>query len=234
MLNIKLARLDLGEVQNVVNDIEERKRGFSYGIDDGALILSHWCVGLAEKMNLIGDLTKQVWEKSFRGIAELDQLGHPLQISINFSTNGLNDLDIPEKVSESLIEYAIPPERVTIEVTESMLAKDMLTSMEILTRFRLKGMNLAIDDFGTGFSTLEQLQKIPFNELKIDRSFVHNADKNRVSLAILESSLNLANNLNLHTVAEGVEDEHDLDLVRVFDCERVQGTTLPVRCLSQN
>ncbi len=180
-------------------------------------------IGLAEKQGLIGELTRQVYQQSFRDIAQLNQQGHPLQVSVNFSTNGLNNLDIPELVNESLSQHQLPADRVTIEVTESMLAKDQLTCMEILTRFRLKGMNLAIDDFGTGFSTLEQLQKIPFNELKIDRSFVHNADKNRVSLAILESSLNLANSLNLHTVAEGVEDNHDLDLVMAFDCERVQG-----------
>ncbi len=180
-------------------------------------------IGLAEELDLIGSLTQQVYDQAFGDIARLDKMGQPLQISVNFSTQGLNQLDIPEMVSDSLRHHQLPANRVTIEVTESMLAKDALTCLEILTRFRLKGMNLAIDDFGTGFSTLEQLQKIPFNELKIDRSFVHNADKNKVSLAILESSLNLANSLNLHTVAEGVEDAHDLELVRAFDCERVQG-----------
>lgn len=180
-------------------------------------------IPLAEEMNLIGELTRQIYTQAFREVAELDNQGTPLQISVNFSSKGLTQTDTPEIVYRCLNQSGLSPERVTIEVTESMLANDMITSLEILTRFRLKGMNLAIDDFGTGFSTLEQLQKIPFNELKIDRSFVHNADKNKVSMAILESSLNLANRLNLHTVAEGVEDEHDLKLVSAFNCERVQG-----------
>jgi len=180
-------------------------------------------IGLAEQMNLIGPLTTAIYNKAFRDMGQLRQEGFPLNISVNFSSRGLEDLSLPEKVMELLSKYQLPPDQVTVEVTESALAHDMVTCMEILTRFRLKGLGLSIDDFGTGFSTMEQLQRIPFTELKVDRAFVHGAVDNPVSLAILESSLTLAKRLNIHTVAEGVEDQRDLELVKGYGCELVQG-----------
>jgi len=92
-----------------------------------------------------------------------------------------------------------------------------------MTRLRLKGFGLSIDDFGTGFSSLDQLKKIPFTELKIDQSFVHQSSKNQASLAILESSIQLAKKLDIFSVAEGVEDQADWDLIEKLGCDVAQG-----------
>lgn len=100
---------------------------------------------------------------------------------------------------------------------------DITTALDVLTRLRLKGFKLSIDDFGVGYSSMEQLQRLPFNELKLDRSFMHGVSEKPVSRAILASSIEMARKLNLSTVAEGVEKQADLDLLRGLGCDLVQG-----------
>jgi EAL domain-containing protein (putative c-di-GMP-specific phosphodiesterase class I) len=112
---------------------------------------------------------------------------------------------------------------VVLEVTESRLMADIVKPLEVLTRLRLKGLELSIDDFGTGASSLEQLKRIPFNELKIDRAFVNGASRDDTARSILESSVALAKKLDLSTVAEGVEDQADWDLVASLGVDLVQG-----------
>ncbi len=180
-------------------------------------------IPIAEQLGLIGDLTRQIYSVAFTDLQAWRKAGLNLTVSVNFSPRGLDNLDIPEMVQQELKSRLIPPDKVIIEVTESLVTRDLITSLDILTRFRLKGIGLSIDDFGTGFSTLEQLKRIPFTELKVDHSFVHGAGKHKVSLAILESSLQLAAKLDIHTVAEGVENEDDLQLVRNLGCELAQG-----------
>lgn len=180
-------------------------------------------IPMCEQIGLIGELTRQVYTKAFNCLSQWRDMGHDITMSINFSPRGLDKLNMPELIANEVKMRNLPANKVIIEVTESLLASDMVTSLDILTRFRLKGMGLSIDDFGTGFSTLEQLKRIPFTELKVDRSFVHGAAKNDVSLAILESSLALGSRLGIHTVAEGVEDQTDLDLIKDLGCEIVQG-----------
>jgi EAL domain-containing protein (putative c-di-GMP-specific phosphodiesterase class I) len=99
----------------------------------------------------------------------------------------------------------------------------MNVMLDILTRMRLKGFGLSIDDFGTGFSSLALLRKIPFTELKIDRSFVHMASDNQASRAILESSIALSKKLGIQCVAEGVEDAADWNLIKSLGCDIAQG-----------
>jgi len=101
--------------------------------------------------------------------------------------------------------------------------EDLTTALDVLTRLRIKGFSLSIDDFGIGYSSLEQLGRIPFNEMKLDRSFVSKASSDSSARAILESSMDMAQKLGLSTVAEGVETEKDLEIIRTLGCERVQG-----------
>ncbi|MDP5145892.1 EAL domain-containing response regulator [Shewanella sp. ULN5] len=180
-------------------------------------------IPLAEQLNLINELTEIIYQQAFADLASLHQQGWQVTLSVNFSAQCLAWLDVPERVQKALKAHEILPKYVIIEVTESLLSRDLATSLDILTRFRLKGLGLSIDDFGTGFSTMEQLRRIPFNELKVDRSFVHGATQNHVSYAILESSLNLAKKLAIKTVAEGVEDQADFDLVKALGCHIIQG-----------
>ena len=180
-------------------------------------------IGIAEKHKMIQPITDFVFQKSVSETARLRKLGLNFTISINFSAQVLSSLELPEILCETLANSGLQPSNVIIEVTESSLADDMNVTLDILTRMRLKGFGLSIDDFGTGFSSMEQLHKIPFTELKIDRSFVHEANKNQASRAILESSIALAKNLKINCVAEGVETQEDWDLVAELGCDIVQG-----------
>jgi EAL domain-containing protein (putative c-di-GMP-specific phosphodiesterase class I) len=110
-----------------------------------------------------------------------------------------------------------------LEVTESRLMKNPLATLDILARLRLKRVTLSIDDFGTGHSSLSQLRDIPFDELKIDRGFVHGAAGSEALRAILLASLSMAHQLGMKVVAEGVEDEADWAFLRQHGCEYAQG-----------
>jgi EAL domain-containing protein (putative c-di-GMP-specific phosphodiesterase class I) len=120
-------------------------------------------------------------------------------------------------------KFGVPPQMMLLEVTETQLMKDLRTPLEILTRLRLKRFHLSIDDFGIGNSSLAQLRDIPFDELKIDQSFVHGACNNEKLWAMFDSCLNLAKQLGLEAVAEGVEDQADWDFVRNRGCDVAQG-----------
>lgn len=180
-------------------------------------------IPLAEKLNLINELTEIIYQQAFAHLSSLHQQGWLITLSVNFSAQCLSWLDVPERIQSALNLHKIAAKYIIIEVTESLLSQDVATSLDILTRFRLKGLGLSIDDFGTGFSTMEQLRRIPFNELKVDQSFVHGANKNNVTHAILESSLKLAEKLKIKTVAEGVENQDDFDLVKELGCHIIQG-----------
>jgi EAL domain-containing protein (putative c-di-GMP-specific phosphodiesterase class I) len=135
----------------------------------------------------------------------------------------LSTLNLPETIDRELQRHAIAPESLIVEITESGLMHDARIGLDVLLRLRLKGIGLSIDDFGTGYSTINQLRRLPFTELKIDQSFVASATKNPASRIILESSIEMARRLNLRTVAEGVETEQDLELIRSLGCDVVQG-----------
>ncbi len=180
-------------------------------------------IGIAEKHDMIGDLTNIVLQKSITEASRLRSLGFNITVSINFSAQVLSTLELPEILTETLSSSGLEPYHIIIEVTESSLADDMKIMLDILTRMRLKGFGLSIDDFGTGFSSLEQLRQIPFTELKIDRSFVHQASHNQASQAILESSIALAKKLQIKSVAEGVETQEDWDMVKGLGCDYLQG-----------
>ena len=110
-----------------------------------------------------------------------------------------------------------------LEITESALMTELTTSLNILTRLRLKGFQLSIDDFGTGYSSLSQLHRVPFTELKIDRTFVSGMHKSSESKAIVDTCILLGHNLNMTVIAEGVEDQKTLDLLQKMGCDNAQG-----------
>ncbi|GAA5317442.1 MAG: EAL domain-containing response regulator [Candidatus Pelagadaptatus aseana] len=180
-------------------------------------------IGIAEKYDMIQEITDIVFQKSINEAAHLRSLGFDITVSINFSAQVLSSLELPEVLSETISSSGLEPNHVVIEVTESTLAEDMNVTLDILTRMRLKGFGLSIDDFGTGFSSMEQLRQIPFTELKIDRSFVHQSSENQASRAILESSISLAKRLNISSVAEGVETDEDWNLITELGCDNAQG-----------
>jgi EAL domain-containing protein (putative c-di-GMP-specific phosphodiesterase class I) len=155
--------------------------------------------------------------------ARIHAAGFPLLISINLSALWLDDLDLPDLLLRAVREVGMQPADIMLEVTETGLTKDLATTLDVLSRLRLKGFGLSIDDFGIGYSSFEQLGRIPFTEMKLDRSFVNRAVRDAASLAILESSMAMAHRLDLSTVAEGVETERELQLMRTLGCDSIQG-----------
>lgn len=180
-------------------------------------------ISLAEEHNLIDALTEIVFVKAMRQGGAWRADGWELKVAVNISMDNLNRLDFPEFIVDSAASEGMDPGLVILEVTESRLLADIIGPLEILTRLRLKNIGLSIDDFGTGYSSMEQLKRIPFNELKIDRAFVNGAARDQAARAILESSVDLAKKLGMMIVAEGVEDQDDWDLVESLGVDLVQG-----------
>jgi EAL domain-containing protein (putative c-di-GMP-specific phosphodiesterase class I) len=126
-------------------------------------------------------------------------------------------------MTEQIEAAGIAASSITFEITESRLMDHISVALDILSRLSLKRFKLSIDDFGSGYSSMEQLQRIPFSELKIDRAFVSAADEDESAMAILESSILLARKLDMKVVAEGVETQREWDLMVELGCDQVQG-----------
>jgi len=135
----------------------------------------------------------------------------------------LSSLDFPEMVLSKLSEHNIDPKFLVLEITESRLMLNPDKVLDIVTRLKLKRIGLALDDFGTGHSSLAQLRDLPFDELKLDRSFVHDSTADAVRAAILHGSIQMADQLGMVWVAEGVEDLEDWIYLRQFDDGLLQG-----------
>ena len=180
-------------------------------------------IALAEENHLIHDLTKAVFTQAVKQLAVWNSEGLNIKLSLNLSVDSISRLDLPEWLMDIVQESNVSTDKIVLELTESRLMEDVTSSLEVLTRLSLKGYRLSIDDFGTGYSSLEQLQRIPFGELKIDRSFVDGSSRDEASCAIVESSIALAKSLNMKTVAEGVETQEDWNLLAKLGCDLVQG-----------
>jgi EAL domain-containing protein (putative c-di-GMP-specific phosphodiesterase class I)/FixJ family two-component response regulator len=146
-----------------------------------------------------------------------------ISVAVNVSMSSLTNLAFPEFIADTARTLEMPLNRLILEVTETQLMQNVVAAYEILTRLRLKRVGLAIDDFGVGHSSLAKLRDLPFNELKIDRGFVHGASRNESLAVFLQASISLARQLRLSTVAEGVEDQDDWTFLRTTGCEQAQG-----------
>lgn len=180
-------------------------------------------IGVAETYALIDDLTRVVMTGALAQTKIWQDAGLALRVAVNVSMDNLMSLGFPDFLAGLTANAGVLPQEVVLEVTESRLMPDLRAPLEILTRLRLKRFRLSIDDFGTGHSSLSQLRDIPFDELKIDRGFVHGACSNERVRAIYNASLSLARQLGMEIVAEGVEDRDDWDYLRQTGCDLAQG-----------
>ncbi len=190
--------------------------------EDG-LVYPDQFIGLAEAHGLINALTNVVLQQAVQDTAEWSKQGLALKVAVNVSMDNLTALEFPELVTAHALGGNVVPQHIVLEVTESQLMKDLRAPLEILTRLRMRRFRLSIDDFGTGHSSLAQLRDVPFDELKIDQSFVHGAHNNETNRAIFYASLRLAQELGMEVVAEGVEDQADWEFLRRTDCDLAQG-----------
>jgi len=190
--------------------------------DDG-LILPDNFIDLAEENELIDSIAQQVLSSALSDSKLWKDNGIDITVAVNISMYNLNTRDFISYLEKELLTSGVSPQNLILEVTESKLMKDYSLVLDMLTRLRLRRVNLSIDDFGTGHSSMTQLRDIPFNELKIDRGFVHSACENATLHGIFDGSIRLAKNLGIKTVAEGVENEADWSFLDGSGCDLAQG-----------
>ncbi len=151
------------------------------------------------------------------------QSGETFGVAVNVSMRDLAALDFPDMAARLADSVGVDPTAITLEVTEGQVMNQLSTALDVLTRLRLKRFRLSIDDFGTGHSSLAQLRDLPFEELKIDRGFVHGASGDATRRAICNASLRMAQQLKMQVVAEGIEEPADWELLVAMGCEVGQG-----------
>lgn len=180
-------------------------------------------IPVVENTPVMHSLTWMMLEKSMASLRSWGRGAWSISVSVNFSADVLSHTGVVERIADAVMRHSLEPANLVIEVTESVLARDAAQLLETMARLRMRGFGLSIDDFGTGYSSMQQLSRISFTELKIDRSFVRGAASRRHLRTILEGSLELARNLKLKSVAEGVETQEDWDLLRDLGCDQAQG-----------
>ena len=190
---------------------------------EGGMIFPDAFIPVAEEHGLIDALTFLVLKKSAAMQAEWQKHGLDLKISVNASMDSLYDLTFTERIVSQLSELNVDPSTFQLEVTESRLMEDVVRPLDNLLRLRMKKISLSIDDFGTGHSNLTQLRDLPFDELKLDRSFVQGAANDKRTESLLESSVDIARKLDMEIVVEGVETLDEWRRVEAMGCDVVQG-----------
>ena len=177
-------------------------------------------IPLAERDGWIDLLT---WELLRRGFSASAALPGSPALSINISPLQLREMNLPDQIRRIAEAAGFSTDRLIVEITESALAEDMESARVIAQAFKAMGARLALDDFGTGYSSLLHLQSLPFDELKVDRSFVRSMTEQRDSRKIVAAVVGLGQSLGLTTVAEGVETEEQAEMLRWMGCELGQG-----------
>jgi EAL domain-containing protein (putative c-di-GMP-specific phosphodiesterase class I) len=181
-------------------------------------------IPLCEELGLIIPLGTWIIETVCGSIRQwADQGLEPVRIAVNLSPLQFRQPDLPLIVRRIIEETGIQPDRLEFEITESAAMEYVDKSISTLQELREIGIHISLDDFGTGFSSLSYLKQLPLNTLKIDQSFIRNLSHNTQDRAIVESIITLAHTLNFTVVAEGVEDQDQLQILRGMSCDEIQG-----------
>lgn len=178
-------------------------------------------IPLAEASGLIDLLTAQIIDSALGWLAGTP--GPEVALAVNVSAHSLADLRLADHVADLCRARAIAPERITLELTETATMRDPVITLDLLTRFRMKGFQLSIDDFGTGYSSMVQLVRLPFSEMKVDKSFVMSALQSQEARAVIKSVVDLGHSLGLKVCAEGVEDRETTQFLQSIGCDLAQG-----------
>jgi EAL domain-containing protein (putative c-di-GMP-specific phosphodiesterase class I)/ActR/RegA family two-component response regulator len=177
-----------------------------------------------EQLRLIDDLGWLVIQRALSEVGMFaDQAGTIPAISVNVSVLSLQDLTFPDRLAVIVKAWNVPPDQVTIEITESGLVQELATTLDVFARLRMKHFELSIDDFGTGYSMMQQLQMVPACELKIDRSFVQNMGRSESDRVMVLKTIEIGHELNMSVIAEGVETSEQLEFLKAVGCDLVQG-----------
>jgi EAL domain-containing protein (putative c-di-GMP-specific phosphodiesterase class I)/PleD family two-component response regulator len=190
-------------------------------------------IPLAEQCGLIDELTLEVLNEALAWFSRLSASGQKLQalhehsqtlsLSINISAVNLDNPALFDQLFDICAHWQIDPGQLIFELTESSAMANPVTALTILTRLRMKGFRLSIDDFGTGYSSMLQLVRLPFSEIKVDKSFVMTATESSESRAVIKSIIELGHSLGLQVTAEGIENELTVEYLRSQGCDLLQG-----------
>lgn len=183
-------------------------------------------IPIAEETGLIIPIGQWILRSACQQIAQWNKnlsINNPLKISVNLSVKQLQDPDFIEKIDSILAETNLQGKSLQLEITESMLMENLDELSNILWQLKAREIELSIDDFGTGYSSLSYLHLLPINNLKIDRSFVNSMEQEKDSKGIVQTIINLAQQLNMKTIAEGIESEEQLNKLKALKCDKAQG-----------
>jgi EAL domain-containing protein (putative c-di-GMP-specific phosphodiesterase class I) len=180
-------------------------------------------IQLAEQTGFISRLTEWVVKTAISQLSDWARQGRDIGISLNVSVVDILDLGLPELIRRETARVNIEPAKITLEITESVLMLYTRQGIDVLKTLRDLGVNISIDDFGTGYSSLQHLKELPVAELKIDKSFVIDMIEDEDDAVIVRSIIDLAHNLGLSVVAEGIEGEETLNIIQVLGCDYGQG-----------
>lgn len=241
------ARASAGEpsfsLEEILHGVQEKqiepyfqpKVGLATGKVLGAEALARWrhpehgpvapfaFIASLEQAGKIDELTLLMLEKAALACRAWRERAMELTVSVNLSLVSLTDTMLADRITQTVRSAGLDPRYMILEITETAAMTEVAPALENLARLRMRGFGLSIDDYGTGFSSLRQLTRVPFTELKIDQSFVMGCAANPASRAIVESSIEMARRLGIKSVAEGVETQADWDVLLAAGCDLAQG-----------
>ena len=180
-------------------------------------------IPLLEQNGSIDELTFLMLEKTVDACRLLHEKCHKISVSVNLSLVSLTDTALADRITQVARNAGVDPHYIILEITESAAMTDVAPALENLARLRMHGFGLSIDDYGTGYASMQQLTRIAFSELKIDRTFVKDFVSNHALYIIVESSIKMACKLRVSSVAEGVETQQDWDMLKGMGCDTAQG-----------
>ncbi|HXQ66125.1 MAG TPA: EAL domain-containing response regulator [Alphaproteobacteria bacterium] len=180
-------------------------------------------IPLAEQSGLIDRLTQEVAKLALHQLSLWRGQNLEVGVAFNISGRNLSNVGFADELASFCRNFGVRLEWVTLELTETAAAANAANAMDILSRLRLKGCRISIDDFGTGYSSMKQLQRLPFSELKVDMEFVRGCVASAGDRIIVKAIIDLAHNLGLIAVAEGVEDQATLEVLAELGCDLAQG-----------
>jgi PAS domain S-box-containing protein len=220
--------LDKGEFEPFFQPVVELNTGRLAGFEvlarwrhpQNGTVLPSSFIPLAEEHGLIGTLMQEILRKAFLSVSDLPD---PLALAVNVSPSQLHDIGLVSQIRKAADDACFPLNRLIVEITEGALAHDLDQAVRFARELKATGCRLALDDFGTGYSSLRHLQSLPFDELKVDGSFIRSMTSTRDSRKIVAAIVGLGNSLGLITVAECVETEAQADVLLCLGCEMGQG-----------
>jgi EAL domain-containing protein (putative c-di-GMP-specific phosphodiesterase class I) len=194
-----------------------------WSVDDGTTLHPEQFLGVAERNGLTAELTNTLMAAAFAQVRKWHDDGMPLQLAAEVPISCMIRLGFPDTLVNQTAVAGVPPDSVVLEVRESQIMANLSNELDVFNRLRLKRFHLTVNEFGAGHATLTRLRDIPFDGLKIHRSFVHGAAANEKLRAIYSAGLAMGKALHMNVYADGLQERSDWELLRRTGCDLAQG-----------